>query len=104
MNPAIIAHIEQQFKSRLEASRQQGKSLKPGSVAYRAMQTEFFTGAMAALVAVVNQPPDTIEQIFNAAAGSNPEIDSNYQQTLNGKAMPPKWVFSIMRGDDILSQ
>lgn len=103
MNKAIYAHIEQQFKSRIAAARQQGDKLKPGSVSYNKKQAEFFTGAMAALVAVVNQSPADIEAVFNEAGGNKVELDPNYQQTLNGKAMPPSWVIGIMRGDDLLA-
>lgn len=103
MNSAIIAHIEQQFKQRIEAARQQGEKLKPGSAAYVKKQTEFFTGAMAALVAIAGQSLTDIEKIFDEAGGKSAFRSDKAQQTLNGKAMPPKWVFGIMRGDDILS-
>lgn len=95
MNKAIYAHIEQQFKSRIAAARQQGDKLKPGSVSYQKKQTEFFTGAMAAMVAVFNQSPADIAAIF---------AEAKDVKELHGKAMPPSWIFGIMRGDDLTAE
>lgn len=104
MNKAIYTAIEQQFKSRVEAFRQQGDKLKPGSVTYQRKQAEFFSGAMAALVAVTGQPLADIEAVFNEAAGSNVEVNKDYQKIMHGKSMPPHWVIAIMSGRDILSE
>lgn len=104
MNKAIYNRIKTQFAARVQSARTQGDTLKPQSAAYQKKQAEFFTGAMAAMVAIFEQSADTIEKIFNDAAGSKPEIDPNYLQTLHGKAMPPAWVFGIMRGDDLLAE
>lgn len=98
MNQQIYTAIEQQFKKRIEAARQQGEKLKPGSAAYIKKQAEFFTGAMAALVAVVDMNPAQLNN--ELTKGEGPEA----KQRLHGKAMPPSWVFSIMRGDDIIAE
>jgi hypothetical protein len=104
MNKAIYARIEQQFKSRIEAARQQGDKLKPGSVSYHKKQAEFFTGAMAALVAVFEQSQADIEAIYTEAAGNAVEVHPDMVKRLHGKAMPPKWVFGILRGEDLLKE
>lgn len=77
---AIYKRIEDQFKSRAEANKWGKKSAK-----YKKEQAAFFIGAMAALVAITEQ--ETFDKPTNM-----------------GQAMPPKWVISIMRGDDILSE
>ncbi len=79
MTNEIYTSIEQQFESRMKAHR-----IGKDSPKYKKAQSEFFTGAMAALVAIIQQPTFIKET------------------TDIGKAMPPKWVFSIMTNDTII--
>jgi len=58
--------------------------IKKGSDKYIKAQAEFFTGAMAALIAIIQQPTFIKET------------------TDMGKAMPPMWVFPIMTGEVIV--
>lgn len=78
MNDAIYAAVERQFESRVAAN-----NIKKGSVKYLKMQAEFYTGAMAALVAIIEQPTFVKETKDMA------------------RAMPPRWVCPIMSGDPI---
>ncbi len=79
MNDAIYAAVERQFEARIAAN-----NIKKGSAKYLKMQGEFYTGAMAALVAIIEQP-------------------TFVKETKDmGLAMPPKWVFPIMTGDPIV--
>ncbi len=90
MNDTIYNRIEEQFKSR--ASSNPSEYGKPGSKKYLNRQAEFFTGAMAAMVAIS-------ELSIITPTGKKTEEDI---KASHGKALPPKWVFSIMRGDDIV--
>jgi hypothetical protein len=79
MNDAIYKAVEEQFESRIKAN-----NIKKGSAKYKHMQAEFFTGAMAAFIAIISQP--------------------TFIKTSDdmGQAMPPKWIFPIMSGDPIV--
>jgi hypothetical protein len=87
MTEAIYSRIEEQFKNRAKEW-----DLKPGSMAYKKHQAHFFSGAMAAMVAVV-EFPDDVKQLFTDV----PDLKARH-----GRAMPPKWVFGIMGGDDLI--
>lgn len=81
----IYNRIEEQFKQRVSSCP--SAYGKPGSKKYSDQQAEFFTGAMAALIAIVES-----EQPLDLPAD---------MKERHGLAMPPKWVISIMRGDVI---
>lgn len=74
-----IAKVEQQFRQRLEAHGVALNTKRPSAKVLK-MQAEFFTGAMAAIVAVEG-------------------VDAN-----GGAPLPPKWVISIMSGRSILDE
>lgn len=78
MTEAIYKAVEEQFESRIKAN-----NIKKGSAKYKHMQAEFFTGAMAAFLAIIAQP----------------EFVKPYD---NAKGMPPHWIFPIMTGELIV--
>lgn len=105
MNKAIQKRVVEQFKSRLHAQTM-GKTFNPRSQKHQNRQADFFTGAMAALIAVFEQSPDDIAAIFKEA-GATPGYmgpTPNSLKLLHGKAMPPSWVFGLMRGDDLTAE
>lgn len=102
MNQAIYNSIIERFAARINHASSQGEKLKPTSAKFQQRQAEFFAGAMSALVAVFEQSPADIEKIFNDAVGPEVKTHAEYVTKLHGKAMPPSWVISIMRGDNII--
>ena len=78
----IHKEIEETFVSRM-----QSLGVKKGTEEYSTARTEFFTGAMAAMHAIVNA-----EEFKNTDEMDKPQLGGFY--------MPPIWVFGIMRGDD----
>jgi len=82
MTNKIHTAIEKRFKSRMTAQQ-----IKKGSAAYKKARVEFFTGAMAAMYEIVS------EGVFTNPEQLDPIV-------VEGKCMPPKWVFGLMRGDN----
>lgn len=81
MTQKIYDQIEAQWKSRVKANYWTPKSKK-----YFNTQAEFFTGAMAALVAVNDNA--NLQEV---------EKTEEEKKSGHGAAMPPRWVFGIMR-------
>jgi hypothetical protein len=82
MNDKHYEYIEKQFKARMSNA-----DVKPTSKKYKDAQADFFSGAMSAMCAAID---------------TNETLTSEQKKELYGKAMPPRWVFSIMRGDIIV--
>ena len=81
-NILILNQIEETFVKRMASGY-----VHPGSDEYNMARQEFFTGAMAAMSA-----------IMEVGEFKNSEMVS--EGALGGLRMPPHWVFGIMRGDD----
>ena len=75
----IHTEIEKTFVNRMVSL-----GIKPKTKAYENARAEFFTGAMAALSAVVE----------SGEFVNSDEMDAGL---LGGFQLPPKWIFGIMR-------
>ena len=75
-----MTHEQMQAVETSFLRRMQVQGVKKGSKQFFNAQTEFFCGAMAALVSLI---PDEL-----------PDAEKN---KLLGEAMPPRWVFGLMR-------
>lgn len=82
MTPEQQKYVAQKF-----VERAQSFQLKKGSKKYKDAQCEFFCGAMAAWCATID---------------ADTTITDEQKKLFYGMAMPPKWVFGMMRGDDLV--
>ena len=85
MTGKIIASIEAQWVRRAKTQQ-----LKYGSLAYKKLEWEFFTGAMSALVAIAQNTPKDFETMP--------------VKTKEDSAMVPTWIIGVMRGEPIISK
>lgn len=84
MNTQQQLYVVQKF-----AERAQSFQLKKGSKKYQQAQEHFLAGAMSA---------------WCSSFETDPNIVGDLQNELRGKAMPPSWVFGLMRGDDVVDE
>lgn len=85
MTEEIFASVEEQWKDRAKSMQ-----LKTDTDEYRKAEGEFFIGAMAAFVAFARHT------IF--------DLEKMTLKEKEGKAMNPRWIFSIQRGDSIIDK